>query len=80
MQRWHGREDELAADLPARGAEYRAAAREGNFDTAVVWAGEAVDLISTVRRAGALVEDIVSEAAARLRSGARLATPIKENA
>ena len=75
LQRWHGREEELAADLPGRGAEYHDAVREGDFDTAAVWAGEALDLITAVRRAGTLVEQIGGEAEALLRRGAQLAEP-----
>jgi nitronate monooxygenase len=69
MDRWQGREREAAADAAA----YQAAARAGDFDTAVVWAGEAVDLIRAVERAPALVAQIGDEAHALLRAGARLA-------
>jgi len=62
---WHGRERELeeAADTKARYAE---ASRQGDFDTAVVWGGEAIDLIHTVEPAGAIVARIVAEAEAAL--------------
>jgi nitronate monooxygenase len=72
MERWDGREDDLAAALETERAAYQNAAREGNYDTAVVWAGEAVDLIRNVESAAALVERISTEAETRLRSGARL--------
>jgi nitronate monooxygenase len=72
MERWDGREDDLAAALETERAAYQNAAREGNYDTAVVWAGEAVDLIRKVESAAALVERISTEAEAWLRSGARL--------
>jgi nitronate monooxygenase len=72
MERWDGREDDLAAALETERAAYQNAAREGNYDTAVVWAGEAVDLIRKVESAAALVERISTEAETRLRSGARL--------
>lgn len=73
MERWHGRETELAADRPASGAAYRAAVRDGDFDTAVVWAGEALDLIRRVERAAALVAQIGDEAEALLRRAPQLA-------
>jgi nitronate monooxygenase len=62
---WHGRESELeqAADTKTRYAE---ASREGDFDTAVVWGGEAIDLIRTIEPAGAIVTRIVAEAEAAL--------------
>lgn len=73
MERWHGRENNLAAALETEHAAYQAAVREGDYDTAVVWAGEAIDLIKNVESAGALVARISAEAEARLRVGARLA-------
>jgi nitronate monooxygenase len=68
LERWDGREGDLAADAHA----YRAAVRDGDFDVAVVWAGEAVDLIRGVQRAPALVAQIGAEAQALLRRGATL--------
>ena len=68
MERWQDRESEAAADAAA----YQAASRAGDFDTAVVWAGEAVDLIRRVERAPALVAQIGDEAQVLLRQGARL--------
>jgi len=73
MQRWDGRERELAQALEGERAGYQKATREGDFDTAVVWAGEAVDLIKGVESATALVERISAEAEAQLRAGAKLA-------
>jgi nitronate monooxygenase len=69
LERWQGREGEAAADAAA----YQAAARAGDFDTAVVWAGEAVDLIRSVERAPALVAQIGDEAQLLLRRAAQLA-------
>jgi nitronate monooxygenase len=62
---WNGRETALAADAAAK-AEYEQAADRRDFDTAVVWAGEAIDLIRSVEPAGAIVERIVAEAEAAL--------------
>ena len=73
LERWHGRESELTAALETERAAYQAASREGDYDTAVVWAGEAVDLIKSVDSAAALVARISAEAEARLRAGAKLA-------
>ncbi len=72
MQRWDGREKELAAALDAERSGYQKAAREGDVDTAVVWASEAVDLIDGIENAGALVAKISAEAEAQLRGGAAL--------
>ncbi len=68
LERWDGRAGDLAADAHA----YHAAVREGDFDTAAVWAGEAVDLIRSVERAPALVAQIADEAQVLLRRGAKL--------
>lgn len=72
MERWTGREDDLAAAVETERAAYQAATRDNDYETAVVWAGEAVDLIRSVESAAALVERIGVEAEARLRAGARL--------
>jgi nitronate monooxygenase len=73
MERWHGREGELSAALDIERGAYQAAARVGDVDTAVVWAGEAIDLIASVERAATLVRRIGAEAQERLTSGAGLA-------
>jgi hypothetical protein len=42
-------------------------------DTAVVWAGEAIDLIASVERAATLVQRISAQAEQQLTLGANLA-------
>ncbi len=73
LERWDGREEELAAALVDESVAYADAARDGNFETAVVWAGEAVDLIKDVERAATLVARISAEACVQLSTGARMA-------
>jgi nitronate monooxygenase len=73
MDRWHGREGDLAVALETEGPAYQASTREGDYDTAMVWAGEGVDLIKSVDSAGALVLKISADAAARLQTIAKLA-------
>ncbi|MGH8677448.1 MAG: NAD(P)H-dependent flavin oxidoreductase [Burkholderiales bacterium] len=63
---WHGKEDALASDASAI-STYQRAAQDANFDIALVWGGEAVDLISAVEPAGPLTERIGRDAEARLR-------------
>lgn len=72
MERWDGRESGLANVLETERAGYRAAARDGDFETAVVWAGEGIDLIKSVDSASALVARIGAEAEVQLRNGASL--------
>jgi len=62
VERWHGREAELAADAAAIEA-FRAAQERGDFDDALVWGGEAIDLVRAVEPAGALTERIARDAA-----------------
>jgi len=69
---WYNRERDLAAALETERAAYQVAAREGDFDTALVWAGEVVDLIKSVEGAAALVAQISGEAETQLRTGAKL--------
>ncbi len=67
LERWEGREDALAAELDAEGRAFQEAVSEGDFETAMVWAGEAVDLIAEVASAGELVRSIGMEAESNLR-------------
>lgn len=69
LRRWRGRDAELALAPPGLRRAYQEATRRGDFDTAVVWAGEAVDLIGRVRPAAEIVRDIASQAKACLRAG-----------
>ena len=69
LERWDGREGDLTAALDTETPAFGAAAREGDFDTAMVWAGEGVDLISDVAPAAELVRRIGLEAEACLRRG-----------
>jgi nitronate monooxygenase len=72
VQRWHGRESDLTIAGDTERAAYQAAERAGDCDTAVIWAGEGVDLIEGLESAGALVARISAEAEAKLRFGATL--------
>jgi nitronate monooxygenase len=72
MDRWDGREGELAVALETEGTAYQASTREGDYDMAMVWASEGVDLIKSVESAGRLVVEISVDAQARLQVGAKL--------
>ena len=69
FERWNGRETELEAALHAEAPTYRSAVQEADFDTAVIFAGEAVELIDAVATAPDLVRQIGAEAETRLRRG-----------
>jgi nitronate monooxygenase len=70
FDRWHGREDELAAD-PAAQQEYREAVERGELTPEPVWASEAIDLITEPAAAA----DIVAELAARAEQALITAAP-----
>jgi nitronate monooxygenase len=72
MERWGRREDDLGEALDGEIPRFRAAVREGDFDTAMIWAGEGVDLISDVPPAGELVRRIGAETEACLRHASEL--------
>ena len=72
-ERWDGRERDLATALETERTAYQAAVEALDFDTALVWAGEVVDLIRSVEGAAALVARISAGAETLLRNGARLA-------
>ena len=72
MERWDGRENDLTAALYEESRRFQAAVRDGDFDTAMIWAGEGVDLISDVAPAEELVRRIGAETEARLRHASEL--------
>jgi nitronate monooxygenase len=72
MTRWNGREDELGAAFDVERVAYRSAVDDDDYATALVWAGEGVDLITSIEPAAALVARIGADAEARLREGASL--------
>jgi nitronate monooxygenase len=61
-RRWIGREAELMHNIEAVTAEYAAAKAAGNFDIAVVFAGESAGLINDIPPAAEIVERIATEA------------------
>jgi nitronate monooxygenase len=67
--RWHGREGELEAALATEQPAYERAVAAGDVATAMVLAGEVVDLIGAVVPAAELVRRIGAEAEAQLRAG-----------
>jgi nitronate monooxygenase len=78
MARWdtrgEGGERGSAAASEAEREAYREAVKQGDFDTAALFAGEALDLIGRVEDAAPLVARISAEAEVCLRTAARLAT------
>lgn len=67
VDQWDGHETSLKND-PEAARHYAEAQRRGDFDEALVWAGEDVDLIADQEAAAPLTERISHEADARLRA------------
>lgn len=63
IDRWMGREDELAKDAEAANRVFMAARAKGDFDVAAVIAGEACGLIHDIPPAAEIVQRLVAEAA-----------------
>jgi nitronate monooxygenase len=61
-ERWRGREVELLQRQPDEAARYDAARAAGDFDTAAVIVGEAVDLIGDIPPAAEIVARVTTEA------------------
>lgn len=72
LDRWGGQEGSLAAALATEAPVFQAAVQQSDFDTAMVWAGEGVDLIGSVEPAAELVRRVGTDAEACLRAGTRL--------
>jgi nitronate monooxygenase len=70
---WHGREADLARSSD-EGPRYAAAAAAGQYETAVLWAGEGADFVTSIEPAAQIVDRIVAEAGDALTtaSGRRL--------
>jgi nitronate monooxygenase len=58
---WHGREADLARSSE-EGPRYAAAASAGQYETAVLWAGEGADFVTRIEPAAQIVDHIVAEA------------------
>lgn len=70
-EQWDGKGGEARAN-PEVVKAYRAAQQNGDYDTAVIWAGEAVDLISGLPPAGELLTRIGKDAEQELLRLSRL--------
>ncbi|MFD2080844.1 NAD(P)H-dependent flavin oxidoreductase [Actinopolymorpha cephalotaxi] len=71
LDRWRGREAELAADTSAVQA-YQAEVARGELPSLPLWAGEAVDLIDSVEPAADLVQSMAVEAETVLARAGRM--------
>jgi len=65
-RQWHDRADQLSGDMAAT-ERYRQARAAGDYDTAVIYAGQAVGLVTQERPAADVVRDLGEGAEAVLR-------------
>ena len=70
IDRWEGREEELAASAATIGPAYRQAWMEGDADNAGVFFGEAAGLIHEVEPAATIIERVVADADRTLKATA----------
>jgi nitronate monooxygenase len=68
-RRWHGKEQALAGAVETENKRYLQAVETGDVGTTVVWASEAIDLIRAIEPADRILERMVDEAEARLKTG-----------
>lgn len=59
---WHDREADLAKNLSTEKDRYWQAARAGDTDRMVVFAGEGIDMIHAIKPAGEIVKEIAEDA------------------
>jgi nitronate monooxygenase len=69
LERWEGWEKELATAPDGEDEVFQEAEQKGDTDIAMVWCGEAADLIHDVPTAAELVHRVGAEAEGWLRSG-----------
>ncbi|WP_256447372.1 NAD(P)H-dependent flavin oxidoreductase [Acrocarpospora catenulata] len=70
LDRWHGREAELAADPQAK-QDYQDDVAQGTIPARPIWAGEAVDLITDLPSAADLVTTLATQAENALANAGR---------
>ena len=61
VSRWHGSDAALTASLDQETSRYARAVETGDFDTAAVWAGEGIDLVSDVVPAATIMARLLAE-------------------
>jgi nitronate monooxygenase len=64
VSRWHGQESELKRQASVEGPRYLQAFADGDPENTAVWFGEAAGLIDTIEPAAAIIERMVTDAAA----------------
>jgi nitronate monooxygenase len=67
-ERWHGREEALAAAAAQEGPRYKQAFEAGDPEHTAVWFGEAAGLVRSIAPAATIVEETVRQALERLRA------------
>jgi nitronate monooxygenase len=63
VNRWDGKESQLARQAPVEGPRYLQAFADGDPENTAVWFGEAAGLVDTIEPAAVIIERMVSDAA-----------------
>lgn len=71
VERWRGRESELAQQVAAEGPRYLQAFAAGDPENTAVWFGEAAGLIDSIEPAATIIERLAADAARLLPSSAQ---------
>jgi nitronate monooxygenase len=66
LERWQGREEELKRRVEEEYERYAVARQEGNFDIAIVVAGESMGMIHDIPAVRSVIDRVMAEAAERL--------------
>ncbi|MGB3070545.1 MAG: nitronate monooxygenase [Ottowia sp.] len=72
MAQWQGQEPALADAVSTESRRFKQAQQDEDFETVMVWAGEAIDLIKSVEPAGEIVQRISADAERILSAGAAM--------
>lgn len=73
---WHGHEAELLRAVPREAPRYAAATAAKDFETALIWAGEGLDLVRQLDPAAVIVQSLLSEAQRALAQLNHLKLPL----
>lgn len=73
---WHGHEAELLRAVPREAPRYAAATAAKDFETALIWAGEGLDLVRQLEPAAVIVQSLLSEAQRALAQLNHLKLPL----
>jgi len=72
IDKWHGNEKELQANIEAVAQDFKAAKTKDGYDAAVVLSGEGVGLAERIEKAAVVVENVHQEAEEQIKNLSKL--------